>query len=194
MTKPVLGIDFDDVVYDFNGGYIAWHNKKYGTTVTYENLSSHDMAKVWRVPIETVWQRVDEFHRELDEDSVPLMPGAQLALKLLKERYQLEIITARSLSIKEKTYACLRALDIEVFSAVHFTNEYDPHPDYETRSKLAICEEIGAVALIEDAPRNAAAVAPHLPVYLPDRPWNRTEEIPNVERVYSWEEILEKLL
>jgi uncharacterized HAD superfamily protein len=194
MTKPVLGVDFDDVVYDFNGGYITWHNHLYGTRVSYEDLSSHDMAAVWQAPIAEVWERVDRFHREVDEYSVPLLPDTKGALEELAGEYRLEVVTARSMAIKEKTLACIKALDIDIFDAVHFTNEYDPDPVYATRSKLEICQEIGAVGMIEDAPRNAAALAPHLPVYLPDRPWNRAEEIPNVQRVYSWEEILEKLL
>lgn len=191
--KPVVAVDFDDVVFDFNGGFIRWHNERYGTTVAYQDLFTHDMTVVWQLELEELLRRVDEFHRETDAYWSPAMPGAHEALHHLKESYQLEIVTARSVATRAKTLACLEALDLEVFSAVHFTNEYDPDPRYPTRSKVAICQEINAIALLEDAPRNAAQVAPALPVLLPDRPWNQGELPTNVIRVHSWTDIFSAL-
>ena len=189
--KPTFASDFDDVILDFNGAFIAWHNEKYGTNMEYSRLYTHDMPKVWDEPLEVMLSRVDEFLADTDVRFTPLIPGAKKALLSLADSYDLQIVTARSRRFAEKTKECLKFHGLHIFSDVHFTNEFNSHPEYPVTSKPEVCQKIGAIALIEDAPKHAVTTAKYgTPVLLFDRPWNQQDDLPTgITRIYSWDEV-----
>jgi uncharacterized HAD superfamily protein len=84
----------------------------------------------------------------------------------------------------------------KLFSDAHYANGYASIFPERKRSKLKICEEIGAVAFIDDSISHANLVAAGLGihVFLPDRPWNQEETYEGVTRVYGWKEITAQLL
>jgi len=60
--KLVIGVDFDDTVFDFNNSLHAYHNAKYGTTVKREDIVSYGIEKVWGCSVEEGARKVFEFY------------------------------------------------------------------------------------------------------------------------------------
>jgi uncharacterized HAD superfamily protein len=195
MPKPVLAVDFDDVVAGFNLAFSQWHNTHHGTAVTYEDIYSYDMAHMYGTDQHTANKRVFDFCHH-HHDAVEPLHGAIAHLRLLRKRYTLIMVTSRCESIEEITHQWMERHTPHLFYDTHFTNGFATHFPERKRSKLEVCEAIGAVALIDDAVSHANEVSAGLgiSVFLPDRPWNQEGVWDSVTRVYSWEQITEQLL
>jgi uncharacterized HAD superfamily protein len=117
-------------------------------------------------------------------------------LQLLRKKFRLEVVTARCESVAPITLGWKMRHIPRLFSAAHYANGYASIFPERKRSKLEICEEINAVAFIDDAIGHANLVAAGLGihVFLPDRPWNQEETHDGVTRVFDWGEITRQLL
>lgn len=188
--KKKIAVDFDDVVFDFNGYFVPWHNKHFGTKVVYENITSFTLQDVYGSDAETMLGRVRQFTHEQHRVVQPVA-GAIEALRRLSTRYELHIVTSRS----ETTSALVKEWEAthgpSIFSKHHFTNGYGGLDHHTKRTKSSVCKDVGVVVHIEDAPSHAYEVAQSgIPVLMPDRPWNRNMSLPqNVIRVHSWDTI-----
>jgi hypothetical protein len=187
----VVAVDFDDVVAAFNQAYIAHHNRQYGTPfVRYETVDTFDMAVLYGVDQQTIVDRVRKFCHDHHFEIWP-WSGALEGLGELAERYELHIVTSRCESLHDVTAAWLLEHGLrDLFTELHFTNGFGTlYPDRK-RGKLEVCQEIGAVALIEDAPVNAQQVADGgVPVLMPNRPWNMGFHHPLVQRFSAMTEV-----
>ena len=195
MTKPVLAVDFDDVVAGFNAAFVLWHNEHHDTDITYDGIFTYDMAKLYGTDDPTIHRRVMRFCHEY-HDRIEPVEGALESLSKLQEVYRLEIVTSRCESIAPITLEWNATRAPELFSRAHFTNGFATKFPERRRSKLDVCKAIGAVALIDDAISHANEVSAEgsIRVLLPDRPWNRHGLALGAERVFSWNEITERLL
>jgi 5'(3')-deoxyribonucleotidase len=194
IMKPALAIDFDDVLMSFNQGFIAYHNRMHDTQVTYEGLTTFDMTQTYKCDRETLTQRVKDFYKSIDHAKTTPTEGSTQAINLLRNHFQLHIITSRPDIAKKETFAWISKFFPELFHQIHFTNGFAKENGTVERNKSAVCLEIGAVALIEDAPHHAKEVSLRgVKVLMPDRPWNRSETPAGVVRVHSWKETLSHL-
>jgi uncharacterized HAD superfamily protein len=189
--KKVLAVDLDDVLLVFNEPLLQFHNRMYGTAHTIADAVTFDLKKVWNCTGEEVFERIHKFYESDDHwNSIP-MPGAVDAISVLKEQYEIHIVTAKPDILKEKTHEWLAKYFPNMFDGVHFTNlHYDVH-----RTKLEVCNDLKACALIDDGPANAVSVsAGGIPVYLINHPWNQEVQGEGITRVFSWEEVVRALL
>lgn len=102
MKKPVIAIDFDDVVGDFNNAFANFHNKNFGTKIKYQDIIIFDMWTVYGVDLKTILQRIELFCHNHHETIIPI-EGAEDAIYSLNEKYELHIVTSRCESLKEIT-------------------------------------------------------------------------------------------
>jgi len=190
MQKKVVAVDWDDVVFDFNGHFAPWHNQHFGTDVVYEKIASFRLSEVYGGTEEVMLGRVRQFTHEMHARVRPV-EGAPAALLRLKEKYELHVNTSRSETLEDMMRDWSGDNTADAFHAYRFTNGFGGLDHHVKRTKSSICKEIGAVVHIEDAPEHAYEVAlSGTPVLMPDRPWNRNTALPkNVTRVYSWDEI-----
>ena len=190
MSKPIIAVDFDDVICEFNRCYAEHHNQEYGTSVQYKDIWSFDMPTIWNLDIKIINTRVRWFCHQRHH-TITVCPEAASVLPRLAQTHELHIVTSRCESLCDITTAWLQSNQLNVFSKLHFTNGLGSlHPDRK-RSKLSVCHEIGALCLIEDAAANAEATAEGgVPVLLPDRPWNRlTRKHELITRAAGWTHI-----
>jgi 5'(3')-deoxyribonucleotidase len=195
MAKPVIAIDFDDVVFNFNGHFIPWHNERHGSNVEYEGVCSFTLTDVYGVDADTMLERVRHFTHTMHHTVHPI-PGALAALKRLSLHFEPHLLTSRSESTSDITLDWLHRHIPGVFVSHHFTNEFGGLSHHEVRKKHEVCDEIGAILHIDDASKHANSVAEHadIPTILPDRPWNRNDVLhPNVVRLHSWPEIVQHI-
>ncbi len=188
MKKPVIAIDFDDVVANFNAAYIKYTNKKHGYKMTYDQIITFDMRELYGVSEETVISRVRTFCTDHHHTIYP-HPNTQVALRKLRQMYDLHIVTSRCQSLRSVTEQWLASHELNYFSALHFTNGFGSRYPNQKRTKVEVCKEIGAKALIEDAPSNVLAVSKSaIPVLMPNRPWNQGMTGERIIPIRSWDE------
>lgn len=84
-----------------------------------------------------------------------------------------------------------RAIFPGFYRQAYFTGQFDHS---QTLSKADVCNQIRAEYLVEDSLFHAHDVAiTETKVLLLDAPWNQEQLHPAIDRVHSWEMILERL-
>jgi len=187
--RAVVGIDFDDVIFNFNDALHDFHNAKYGTTVKRSDVVVFDIFKIWDCTPEEAAKKVFEFCFAPDHDSAPAVVGSIETIAKLKKECDLHIITSRGERVRTKTIDWINRHLPGHFSSVNLTNQYYGDPD-KVKSKADVCRELGIGVMIEDSMSNAKLLGEKgIRVILLDCPWNQGELPVNVTRVKSWYEI-----
>lgn len=190
--KPIVGVDMDDVLIDFNIGIHKFYNSRVGTSFTREDMHTFDFEKTWGCSTEEAVQIVFEFISSKEHAMLPPVFGSQEALTHLKNKYDFIVVTARPESVKKETLQWLTLHFPNIFNDVIFTGAYGATE--KKRSKGEIAHELGMVGFIEDALHNAISITGYnIPVYLLDAPWNQGDIPQRVKRYYSWKEIVDVL-
>lgn len=196
MTRPTLGVDLDDVLFDFIGHFFKWHNQRYGTALRFEDMTRRKLWQVWGGTPEEAQERIPTFFREIDMLRIEPIAGSIEALAALRQRYRLTVISARDPGTLANT---------ERWLARHFPNTFDQielglsNPLDQTRpmSKAEFCQRNGIELLIDDQLVNAESCAEAgIRVLLyGDLPWNQSDGLPiGVERVPDWTAVRRALI
>ena len=191
MTRTVIAVDFDDVIGTFNQAYIQHHNDAYGIPqIAYDDVRTFDMTELYDVSQETIVKRVRNFCHTQHHLILPWV-GVQDTLRSLNVQYEFHIVTSRCESLRAITENWILEHDLsDCFSEAHFTNGFGSIYPGAKRTKLEMCHEINAVALIEDAPLNALSVMDGgVRVLMPERPWNQDFQHADVIRYTDWEDV-----
>ncbi|MEX0672999.1 MAG: hypothetical protein WDZ82_03070 [Candidatus Paceibacterota bacterium] len=194
MSKPVLGLDVDDVLADFNATLFGFHNMHYGTSLTRDDIIDYRLEVSWGCSKEEACQRIRHFHRSPEYKNLPPISGAVASVNELSNQYDIHLITARPDEIREETCAWIQQHFPYLVERVHFTRQV---VGGDQRPKSEVCQELGVSIFVDDALHHTEDLSPAVEkVFLFDTPWNQTSKaLPeNVLRVYSWEEITKKLL
>lgn len=193
--RKVIGIDLDDVLIEFIEALCLWHNTQYGTSQTKADFYSYEFDRIWGCTKEEAVFRVRAFYRSQEHANTSPTKGAVSALHSLKKE-ALHIITARPPMAREPSMVLIEKNFQMALHGVHFTGEDDVQKFcHRSTNKSGICKTLGIEVLIDDSLVHAKGVAMEgIPVLLVNAPWNQVAELPsNIERVFSWNEIMEKL-
>lgn len=110
-------------------------------------------------------ERVYAFHASRYFDQIEAFADAKIALGVLKERFELHVVTSRQADIEDQTRQWVATNFPSVFSELHFGNHFGK--EGKKISKPDMCANIGAVALIDDSMDYARQCADAgLPVFL----------------------------
>ncbi len=185
----IIAIDVDDVLARSAEAVIGYHNERFGTSHSAENLESYSLEKRWGCDREEAIRRVVLFAEEGGYESLEPRNDSLAAVKILAAHHTLIALTARFSFLEETTRNWLSRHYPDCFTRVVVTNFYGTG---ERTTKADVCLQTRARLLIEDNLEHALpAAAAGVRVLLLDAPWNRTADLPgNVTRVSSWEEIL----
>ena len=192
-SKHIIGIDLDDTLLDFNNSLHAYHNKKYGTNITRENITSYELDKVWGYSPEEVDKKLFEFYFTKEHEETAPIFGSLDAVNKLKNRHDLHLITVRGDQIAEPTMLWIQTHFPSHFTSINLTNKIFGIPG-KTYSKVDVCRRLGVDLMIEDSLSQAIEISKVVEkVYLLDCPWNQGETPTNMTRVNSWDEIITHL-
>jgi len=186
-NRPLLAIDFDDVLFDCDRALKEILRREFRFNATYSEFieaNSHIQEDVFR------------FLYGNDHQNCSVVNGAREAVSCLVTAYQMVVITGRSETTRRQTERWLKSNFAIMSPEVFFTNNFLGKPDEERKKKVEICINLGVSILIEDSWEEAVGVASSgITVLLVDKPWNRRElPFSNVYRVKDWDHILTKLL
>ncbi|MEO6761667.1 MAG: hypothetical protein ABI220_04825 [Candidatus Saccharimonadales bacterium] len=191
MKKPIIAIDFDDVLCPTSPLTIDFYNRTYGTNLTMDNAYTYANSGLWLADHATVLQRVNDFITQPEILEVPPIKGAVDVIRSLSSEYSFIVITGRSTLTHDFTVQWLRC---------HFGNKFDDcifmeelqkgEPDV---SKLDVCNGLGVVYLIDDTLLHLQYFeAESRGVLFGDYPWNRMSSLPiGVTRCIDWAAVKE---
>jgi uncharacterized HAD superfamily protein len=192
MTKPVLAVDVDEVLFPLLDGFTVWHNQAYGTSLTVSMFKTYRFADTLGMEVP---ESIDRIRRFISNGHATVEPirDAQNAIKRLAETYTIVIVTARFPDLRGVTEEYLDTYFMSHIKDIHMAGY--PGDLYGVRPKVEICSEINAVALIDDSFRhvNDCARAGMQGVLFGDYAWNR-QEGPLPERIVrcsNWSEVVE---
>jgi uncharacterized HAD superfamily protein len=195
MKRLVIAVDCDDVIVNSALELLKHYHKTYGVEVPPAEAYSND-PKIWGVKdVDERIERVTEYLKTAEYQSLPPIKAALEALLALKEQHELHLVTGRVEFLKPSTLAWIDKHFPGVFTSIEFTNFIVPASHkHVTRSKADIARQLAADVFIEDHPHHARIVADAgVQVLLYDWPWNRSigEGVANVTRVRDWREIVD---
>lgn len=193
MAKEVLAVDIDEVLFPFVEEFIQHHNSTYNTEHAVEEFLTYEFQHVIQQDFEETVRRIFEvtsrecLHVEPIDDSIE-------AIRSLGERYDLEVITARSPDHEEPIRVWLEKHYGDSFGGINFIG----HPGYMERykPKAEVCEELGAIALIDDSVSHIELCqAKEIKgILFGDYPWNQlngNNGHSEIVRCRNWQEVLE---
>jgi hypothetical protein len=192
----IFAFDLDEVLADFVGPLLEFHNRVYQTKLTREHASMYDLSGTLKCSREEVSRRMDEFYKSHEFFTLPAVDGAKEVIGRVKKKYELAIVTSRPSSLHEPTVAWLNTNFPHTFSGPYFSTN-DLSGSAGERTKAEICKNIGAMAIVEDHPEYARQCSENgIHVLLFSRPWNKEDDFPagKVTRVDSWGAVEEEIL
>jgi len=188
--KLIIAIDIDDVLFPFVSSVVDHHNSIKGTSLVAEDFLSFNFREYWGGSEEESMQMIDSF---LSKNVLHLQPmsGARHALNRLKQDFTIILVTARNGEYQLETNRWLQKHFIGLFDSIVFAG--NPQDGRVFRTKGEICQEIGAVLLIDDHPKNILSVIERGidGVLFGEKPWSVMNELPAafVTHCKDWAEV-----
>src|SRR5690606_26884677 len=121
-------------------------------TLQYHELNTYDYQQCYRISPAVMHERVWDF---CDNHHATVTPHAAMlaVLEQLRQDFDLHLVTSRCESISELTFSWLIAADAaDLFADAHFTNGFATRHPERRRTKIDVCQQIGALALSARAP------------------------------------------
>jgi len=193
MKKPIIAIDYDDVIINSAPYTIKHYNKTYGTKLNLKDFYSKEVASWGTDSYATAIKRVNDYALTDEFQNIAPTQVTIKAIQHLSKQYELHIVTGRSDFLLEATHKILDTYFPNLFQSVEFTNFFSDKP----RSKAHVCMQLGADILIDDHLHHAKVVAEcgTRVLLFGDYPWNSTDMLPpNIERARNWHEVEQLLL
>lgn len=193
MTREIIAVDVDEVLFPMVESFLRYHNPQYGTDHRFEDFFSYDWEHTLGVPQEETVRRVYEYLAS-DYSHVETVQGSQEAVVALAKDYELVVITARHPQFETTTVDWLHDRFEKVFKEVVCIG-YAPVME-KPITKAEICHDLGAVAMIDDSLTHIShcADAGIEGILFGDYPWNQVRKLPDgVVRCNDWPAVLEHL-
>ena len=138
-----IGIDLDEVVFNFVDPFIRFANKKHGTTFSRTDLATYHFEECGIIPLGTNNKLVTEFTDLGLLRTLPLVEHAYKALQILDNIYEIIYLTSRHDSTAKDT--ALSLTDYGIWHPVHFSTA--------ECTKADLMKNLNIECLIDDSPR-----------------------------------------
>jgi len=190
MEKRKIGIDLDDVVFEFVKDLLKEYENEFGKKILFEDVFSYNFPDLWHLNEK---ETLDFFGKILTKEfneNLSLCTSVKEIIFNLSKTHQIYFITART--FQEGTLESLKKHFSEIPFELIFSSNF--YANTKGKSKGEICNELGIDFMVEDDRRNSENCANKgIKTILLDKPWNQNCEHENIIRVKDWKEILEKL-
>lgn len=197
MERITVVFDLDDVLFAFVVPFLEWHNRRYGTDLTLEDLASaRYLFEAWGGTTEEAIERVPLFFREVDVLGLEPIPGAVECLDRLEAEYHLVVVTARDREFAGVTEPWIEKYFPGVFDRVILGVGHSERGERSV-TKADVCRQIGASVMVDDQVAHLAGAAENgIRTLLFGRyPWNESQPLPpNTLRVADWPEVCAALI
>ena len=192
MSKPTIAVDIDEVLFPHAPTLLDYHNSEHGTSFTIDQMTMYRLQQLTEDSEEVTFEKIKAYLDTHHYSQGKPVKGAIDAIKQLRMRFRLVLITARNPFYRGYTEKFIERHFAGLFDDLRYTHTLD---DPDTRiPKSTLCRELEGVALIDDHLHNAidCAEAGIQAILFGDYPWNQADELPEgVVRVKDWQGVLE---
>src|SRR3989344_5769778 len=98
----IIGVDMDEVIMSFHDGMCPFHNARYGTSLTREDIRVYPLEDVWGCDKTEVGPRIMAFYRSPEHAAIVPIPGAVDATRELQKKHPVVVITSRPQSVERE--------------------------------------------------------------------------------------------
>lgn len=185
-----IGIDLDDVVFDFTKTFLKFYSERYNNVIKFEDVKTYYFNLVFDLPLKKIINLIEEMALKGIVENLPVCDYAQEAILNLSDNHEIIFITSRM--VQKGTLESLNKLFPKInFKLIYSSNSY---AGTRGKTKSEICCEEGIDIMIEDSKEYAGEIAScGIKIFLLDKPWNQNQEHENIIRVNNWKEILEEI-
>lgn len=193
--KKTIAIDIDDVIADSTESLRRLVNERWAVNLTKED---YRIPGAYRKYYEKVWEQHGiadkinfadlEAEMVLDQSHVPIMEGADVAVRELMQKHKVIFITARHASWDKATRVWLKQLLEHDNVDIHFS-EGIRNTNAQTKGQL--CKRFGAEWLIDDNPSHCRTALEEgvNTILFGDYGWHINEP-DGVVRCKTWREVM----
>lgn len=199
MKKPVIAVDIDEVLGEYAVEFVKFSNERWGTTLTVDNYTEH-WSDMWQISHEETMERAKDIYTPGvgPYNRLNRIIGADEALKELKEKFDIILVTSRPLSTESETRAWLEQHYSGIASDIYFAGIYDSDITNLTflKTKADVFSQINPVFVIDDQPKHcrAAAELEIDTILFGDYPWNQdVDDSTFITRCHNWQEVLDHI-
>jgi 5'(3')-deoxyribonucleotidase len=194
MSKNIIAIDIDEVVFPMVDSLIEYVDKEHKVTLSADSFLTYRLEDLWPQG-SAEGERV--FRTYLRQDKLQIAPvkGAKIALERLARKYELVVVTYRDIEVEDVTRSWLLHHFPELFKDLHMLGSEKEGHIYKPKGEL--CKELGASYLIDDQVANVTSAheAGVGAILFGDYPWNKADELPSaIKKAQNWEQVLGILL
>jgi 5'(3')-deoxyribonucleotidase len=156
VEKSKLFIDMDDVLCHYTRTFLLWHNLHFQTHYNLSSVSQFQLSLLLNITQEEMGKRLDDFSKSDNYLHIPMMNDADSFLEIASKRYEIHIVTSRSITTSTKTHNWLKMNHLDPFiSSITYSFKKSNMCRNDSITKMAIDD---APHNIEDYSRNC----PHL--------------------------------
>lgn len=188
----IIGVDMDSVIAEIIRPMDTFHNRLYGTNLTYEDHTEWDLSKLWGCDFEEMFVRIFKYYDSPEFAHTLPVEGSQKALRELAKKHSLHLITSRPFTIEAESHKWLNLHFPAIFNSIHHTNQVSEEGFGKGTKKSVICKQIHADFMIDDHIENILDCADYeINTIMFPAPWNTQMELkhPFVQRIGGWKEI-----
>ena len=186
-----IGIDLDDVVFEFVRKFLELYGKKNGKKIEFEDVYTYDFTKILNVELDEVLIMISKMNEVGKFIELDLCPEVHDSIIQLAEENDIYFITSRV--YREGTMDSL----MKYFSGINFELIFssNPYAKTEGKNKGVICKEFGIDFMVEDSYEHSKdCINEGVSVFLIDKPWNRNySEYFGMKKVKGWNEIIKTI-
>jgi 5'(3')-deoxyribonucleotidase len=194
--KPLIAVDLDDVLFDFVGTFFEWHNLRYQTELTPEDMVVDSLWQVWGGTKEQANKRVPMFFGDVNLLAIEPVHGARETLDRLRDEFRFAIVSARDPSALAISEAWIEKFLPGIFDPIYL-GIANPMTASKSITKAKVCKQLGATFLIDDQLVNAEACVDEGigALLFGDYPWNQRESLSKgIVRAKDWNVVLSQLV
>lgn len=178
-----IGIDIDGTVTS-PSSIVPLMNESFGRNLRYEDCLEYNLANIYNITDEEFADWLDQYGERLYNEA-PVHGIADQILRSWHQEHKLIYISAREDRHREVT--------LNWFSRYHIP--YDEVDLIGSHDKLASARKWEVNLFLEDRLENALQLSEELeiPIFLFDTPYNQGTLPDLIHRVYTWEEVNDKI-
>ena len=189
-----IGVDLDEILSDTLTSVLEYFNKLYIKSHKKEHFYTYNYWDILGGTKEGSIKFVDDYYKtDYFTNIKPIKDAYRNLVKLKKLGHELYVITGRSETYEKQTRDWVEKHYPDIFSEIFFVNTFSN--SLIPIKKSQVCNMNGIKLLIEDNPDYIIDCTDNgVEVLFLDYPWNKGKEFKNATRVYSWDEIGNKIV
>jgi 5'(3')-deoxyribonucleotidase len=196
MTRKLIAVDVDEVLFPFLTHMNDYVNGLWGTHFKIEDYKSYIFEEVWGGEKRDVDRLIDRFGKTGKYYSILPLEGAQEGIERLSRENDLIVVTNRPVKIKAETERQFEQFFPGRFKKV-FCLGGDRYDSVSPIPKFQICKREGAEIIIEDGLRNALeCIKVGIGAFIFDYSWNqsKTANQNGLVRIYAphWKNLIKE--